>query len=150
MNKLRISFHPISKDNWQEAVQLKLDSSQEKFVASNLYSILQAKFESERVPLAIYNEFDQMIGFIMYNDKPLKDGTYRISRFMISKEFQNSGYGVVAIQEIINRFAKIPDCKEIIVEIAKKNQLVIHLCKRFGFQIYDEKDENFLAKLCLK
>lgn len=147
MDRISVTFRPITKENWLECSQLNLDSSQENFVASNLFSIAQSKFEPERVPLAIYNSQDLMIGFVMYNDKPLKDGTFRISRLMIGKNYQNQGYGKVVVREVLQRMQQIHGCQEVTIEISKENQIVQKECLSFGFCLYGENDKNLLAKL---
>jgi hypothetical protein len=46
---------------------------------SNLYSIAEAQFYPQAVPLAIYNEQDQMVGFVMYG-VDVKSGKWKIFR----------------------------------------------------------------------
>ena len=39
-----ITLEPITKDNWEEAIELTVQEEQKRFVASNLYSIDAVQF----------------------------------------------------------------------------------------------------------
>lgn len=146
----KIELRPVTKENWLECANLKLAPGQEKFVAQNVYSIAQAKFEHERVALAAYNENDQLVGFVMYNDKPLSDGAFRISRLIIDQEHQGKGYGPKVIKEVIRRLSAIEACHEVIVGISPGNEIVENAARKFGFTIFDESGSEKKAKLRLK
>lgn len=79
-------FSDITKKNWEECIALSVSEEQNKFVASNVYSLAQSKFETEMCPLGIYVN-DKMVGFLMY----VKDSNACkawIVRFMIDKSYQ--------------------------------------------------------------
>ena len=61
-----ISFRKIDKTNYEACVLLKVAEEQKHFVASNAYSLVQAAYEDNLYPLAIYND-EEMIGFILYD-----------------------------------------------------------------------------------
>lgn len=97
---MHIQLHPITKHNWETCISLKVEKDQEKFVASNLYSLAESRFETSFLPLGIYAE-NQMIGFAMIGKDPA-DGVCWIVRFMIDKAFQGKGYGWGALQIVLS------------------------------------------------
>lgn len=64
--KMNIYFNEIDKTNYEACVLLKVAKGQKHFVASNAYSLVQAAYEDNLYPLAIYND-EEMIGFILYD-----------------------------------------------------------------------------------
>ena len=149
MSESTIEFREVNKTNWIECIQLELEENQTGFVSSNLFSLAQSKFEPCRKPFAIYNKSAQMVGFIMFNDCPLDDGSYRISRLMIDKRYQGRGYGRLAAQEAINRLKQIPDCVEILLDFAPENDVAAKLWTSLGFVVFDQRQHNLVAKLVL-
>ena len=59
-----VDLRPVTKENWRECINLKLSADQESFVSSNLFSLAQSKFETCRNPCAIYNDKEEMVGFV--------------------------------------------------------------------------------------
>ena len=63
-------IRPVTKENWQTLIGLKVREDQRHFVASNLYSIAQAQFGDEfegywdLFPYGIYDS-DTPVGFLM-------------------------------------------------------------------------------------
>jgi diamine N-acetyltransferase len=103
-----LEFRPITKDNYRDAFRLKVHPEQEKFVAPNTFSLLQAHYEPElnATPQGIYDG-DTMVGFIMpvepdfRVDKDILEGEIWIMRFMIGADFQGKGYGKAALLKFI-------------------------------------------------
>jgi diamine N-acetyltransferase len=79
-----VLLKPISADNWQECIGLKVKDEQADFLPSNLYSIAEAQFYPQAVPLAIYSEQDQMVGFVLYG-VDVETGKWKIFRLMIDR-----------------------------------------------------------------
>lgn len=94
-----IILREIDINNWEECIDLEVTEEQKKFVATNSYSILQAKFEEEIYTLGIYNK-DIMVGFLMYD---LDSDTKRmeISRLMIDQKYQGKGYGKKSMLKLL-------------------------------------------------
>jgi diamine N-acetyltransferase len=64
-------IQPVTKDNWQSLIKLKVRDDQKNFAASNLYSIAQSHFGDEfegHWDLFAYGicEGDTPVGFLMY------------------------------------------------------------------------------------
>lgn len=96
---MNLVFKEITKENWEECIELKVSKGQENFVASNAYSILEANFSEGLYPLAIYDD-ETMVGFLMYEkDDVAKD--MGMCRLMIDVKYQNKGYGKAAIIKLL-------------------------------------------------
>jgi diamine N-acetyltransferase len=130
---MAVSLRPITKENWEQCALLEVCPGQEDFVMPNVWSIAQAYADPVRVPLAIYDD-ETVVGFVMYNDRPLHDGTYRISRVLIGCAHQGKGYGRAAVTQVIERMRQIADCTEITLEYAVTNDAAKHLYSSMGFE----------------
>src|SRR6266496_4306391 len=100
---MTVTLREITRDNWRECIQVQVATSQTRFVASNLYSLAQSKYEPECVPLAVYDD-EQMVGFVMY--RPEDHGLAKIwfiDRLMIGEGHQKKGYGRAAMTLLIDR-----------------------------------------------
>ena len=92
---MSVVLRPLDAENWEACIALQVSEEQEDFVASNLYSIAQTRFEPTWVPLVIYDG-DIMVGFTMYDE-----ADYEIIRLMIDQEHQGKGYGRSAMELLI-------------------------------------------------
>jgi diamine N-acetyltransferase len=150
---MSITLKEITKLNWEECVRLSVQKGQEHFVAPNIYSILQSKYEPDKVPLAIYNE-ETMVGFLMYGRDP-EDGRYWFLRIMIDKNHQRNGYGRSALQQVINLIKNKPDCsRDLTVGFKPDNEAAEKLYKSLGFEIEglvgkQKNSQEVLARLQL-
>ncbi len=129
---MEITLRDITKDNWRECIDLKVGLGQENFVASNLYSLAESKFEPEWTPLTIYSG-ETMVGFTMYG-RDDRDGSYWIIRLMVDAAHQGRGYGRAAMAEVIRRLRALPDCREIKISFAPENIAAEKLYLDLGFQ----------------
>ncbi len=145
---MHIALREITRDNWRECIALAVAESQERFVAPNVVSLAQAKAEPERIPLAIYDG-DTMVGFVLYNDRPLPDGAYRLSRLMVDRRYQGRGYGRAASGEVIRRLRAVPNCREILLDYARDNSAAARLYGSLGFQTVAETEGEVIARLLL-
>ena len=84
---MNIELRRIDRNNYNECIELKISEDQKRFVASNMYSLLQAAYEPNLYPLGIYKD-NKMVGFILYDFDDELNG-WSMSRFMIDKKYQN-------------------------------------------------------------
>lgn len=154
---MTVSLRAITRENWYQCTQLQLRPDQQNFVSPVAFSLAQSKFEPERVPLAIYDD-DTLVGFVMYNDQPLRDGSYRISRVLIDQQYQGRGYGRQAVLQVIERMRHLSQCKEILIEYSPENTVAAHLYTDLGFEtlrkteygvVNGKTDYDMLARLQL-
>lgn len=127
-----ITLQALDNSNWEQCAYLKPKLEQEKFMASNLYSIAEVQFLQGFVVKAIYND-DVMIGFTMYGLDP-DDGKYWIYRFMIDGRFQGQGHGYQAMLLVIDEIERASNRTDIIMLGYKPdNELAGKLYSKSGF-----------------
>jgi diamine N-acetyltransferase len=131
-HKIKVSLKPITADNWKECIGLKVKDEQTDFVPSNLYSIAEAQFYPQAVPLAIYSEQDQMVGFVLYG-VDVETGKWKIFRLMIDQAHQGKGYGRAAMEQVIGRLRAQPGCGEILIAYQTDNDAARRLYANLGF-----------------
>ena len=142
-----ISFREITKANFRECVTLTVREDQ-KYVASNVYSIAESKVQPEYIPLAIYDD-ETMVGFIMYALEYPKKQLY-LCRFMIDRRYQHKGYGKGALDAL--KAMAMEDSRIERIELSTKpdNTYGIRVYEKFGFKdtgILDGDEEVFVLDL---
>ena len=125
---MNITLREIDENNFHEIISLKV----EKYCASNLYSLAQAKIYSDAIPLAIYNN-DIPVGFIMYGIEPRDNNEYCIDRFMIDEKYQKNGFGKKALEIIIEKIKQDKTHNKIKISTNPENIIAIKLYKKLGF-----------------
>lgn len=128
-----ISFRKITEDNFASIVQMKRPDD-EKFVASNVYSLAQAWLYREAgdvYPFAIYHE-ETPIGFMML-DEDLDERCLVIWRIMFPEEHQGKGYGTQAIKQIIQMAKDSGKYDFIILDYVPENTVAKHVYEKLGF-----------------
>ena len=127
-----IELREITKNNYEECINLNVADDQKTFVSSNAHSLAQAWVYYETAyPFAIYAD-NKMVGFIMlgyYEEQKY----YTVWKFMIDAKYQNRGYGKIAlklgIDYLINRF----NVKEVYTAYESKNHIARNLYESLGF-----------------
>ena len=127
---MSVTLREINRDNWEECIQLKPYETQLNFVASNVYSLLESKFEPSLFPLAIYND-EMMVGFVMYGlDED--DNSWWLVRLMVDRKHQKNGYGKVAILKIIEILRN--KCDRMFTSYVPDNLVAEKLYLSLGFE----------------
>lgn len=132
-----IKFKPIDRTNYNECIELTLEEKQKKFVAPNMFSLVQAAYEPNLYPLGIYKD-NEMVGFILYDFDDEING-WSMSRFMVDKKYQKEGIGKIALQKFIEFFRSKYGQILLYTSAEVDNQVAINLYEKFGF----EKKEVF-------
>ena len=129
----KIKYRDIDKSNYNECISLRVGEHQKNYVASNMYSLVQASYEDRLYPLGIFNE-DEMIGFLLYDyDEELNGWSF--SRFMINIKYQNKGFGRKALEKFLEYFqSKFPN-KSLYTSVEIDNDIAIKLYQKYGFVI---------------
>lgn len=145
---MNVTLREITMDNFAECIRLTVAEDQKDFVATNVFSLAEAKADGVSNPCAIYTG-DQMVGFIMYDFEPAEDRGY-ITRLMIDARFQRNGYGRAAMSQVIGRLKQIPECREIQTSYAPANAAAEHLYADLGFaQTGEEIDGETVVRMQL-
>lgn len=80
---MNIELRIIDKENMYDVIELEVADEQKDFVASNSFSLLQANYEENLYPFAIYRD-NELVGFIMYDFDDETD-MYGMCRLMVDK-----------------------------------------------------------------
>ncbi len=133
---MEIELRAVTRENWEQCISLKVAPDQARFVAPNLYSLAQSKFEPWCTPLGVYHG-DTMVGFVMYGKDPDIDparGAYLIYRLMIAAPHQGKGYGRHAMKAVMQRLREQhPDCREVLLGFEPENKVAEALYRSMGF-----------------
>lgn len=127
---MSVSLKEINRNNWEECIKLKVKETQENFVDSNAYSLLESKFEPSKFALAIYNH-EAMVGFVMYG---LYNDSWWIIRLMVDRNHQGNGYGKAAILKVIEILRNKPGCNRIFTSYEPENSVAEKLYLSLGFE----------------
>lgn len=93
---MTITLRPITPENFDPVINLKVAEGQTHFVAPNVYSIAQASLYPDWHPRAICAG-ETLVGFVLWgvdHDQPTPE--WWLIRLMIAAEFQGMGYGKAA------------------------------------------------------
>lgn len=147
--KPKVRLAEVTADNWHDVVALELGDDQRDLVASNLYSLAEAKFTPLACPRAIYAG-TELVGFLMYDlpddDEPDRAAIYR---FMIDRRHQRRGYGRAALNRLLDELREHRGIAAVSICYAAKNPARV-LYESLGFREVerDAHDEVF-AELSL-
>ncbi|MBM7541994.1 GNAT family N-acetyltransferase [Amphibacillus cookii] len=142
---MKIVFKEVDQNNYKICAKLAVAESQKLFVAPNWYSLLEANYEADRMPFAIYHD-KEMVGFIMFSfflgDADYPNDSWWIERFMIDEKHQQKGYGTQSLQQAIDYFKAHFDQSELRISAEPENKVAIALYERLGFEKTGEKIGN--------
>lgn len=106
-----ISLREVTKENFWAICNLKVNASQEEYVATNVVSIAEAYFSKTAWLRAVYLG-DTPIGFIMLS-KDTVNQKYILWRFMIDEKYQRKGFGRQAFQCLMDEVKAFPGASEL-------------------------------------
>ncbi|GAA0084695.1 GNAT family N-acetyltransferase [Clostridium sp. CTA-7] len=129
---MNIEFRVIDRSNYNQCIELKISEEQKRFVASNIFSLVQSAYEPNLYPLGIYKN-NEMVGFILYDFDDEING-WSMSRFMIDEKFQNQGIGKVALQKFIEFFIEKYGHIKLYTSAEVDNTIAIDLYEKNGFK----------------
>lgn len=152
-------IRPVSKENWEELIALKVREDQRNFVASNLYSIAEAQFGEDiegeghwdMFPYGIYDD-GKPVGFLMiaYNFGNARFQGF-IQRLMVDDKFQGKGYGRFGMNWILEKFRSDERLKAAGISYEPHNEVARKLYASLGFVETGEiVDDEMLAVLKLR
>lgn len=139
---MEVELAPLTRDNWRQCARLELAPGQAKFVASNLASIAESRFESHYEPRAVYAD-GEMVGFLMYCPEIETDeqNLYWLFRLMTDRRRQGEGIGARAIRAALAEIAarggrSVKTCH------VPENTVASGLYQRLGFVPTGEIEEG--------
>ena len=141
-----INIKNITDNNFREVIKLKVDESQSKYVATNVYSLAQAWVNQDLArPYAIYND-DTLVGFFML-DWDESERSVGIWRFMIDINHQSKGYGKQAMYEIIKMIKESNKFDFIHLEYVPENEVARKLYYLVGFRENGDMDGDEIVMI---
>ncbi|HLI51538.1 MAG TPA: GNAT family N-acetyltransferase [Thermomicrobiaceae bacterium] len=130
---MEVSLRPITRENFDECVGLRIADDQTGLVASNVYSIAESAIDPSLVPRAIYAG-ETMVGFAMYDCQPdPRDGRYWIHRLMVDTHYQGKGFGRAGLLAVMQVMLAQPGCDEIMIGHYPHNIAAKTLYESVGF-----------------
>ncbi|MGD8191897.1 GNAT family N-acetyltransferase [Brevibacillus ginsengisoli] len=135
---MTMTLEPVTRDNWLEALELKVNQEQSSFVPTVAVSLakVHVKPDGDRVeylPFAIYDG-DTMIGFMMHAFEEHTSDSYWINGFHIDSRYQGKGYGKAALFLMIDYIKeRFSQCQEIRLTVHKNNSIAYNLYRGIGF-----------------
>ena len=134
---MAITLRELTRDTWEECVDLDVAEHQRNFVSSNLVSLAEAQFYPGTVCRAVYAD-EVMVGFVMYGPEaeyaPDEPGAYAFVRLMIDQHHQGKGYGSAAFAAVIDAIKNIPESRVLYTSYDPENTPAGHLYESMGFQ----------------
>ena len=145
---MEVSLRQVSKENYEEVCELDVTKEQEDFVACNMWSIVESKYNEGYETRVIYLK-EEPVGFFMW----VKESKIKISiwRFMVDKNHQQKSIGRVALNLALAEIKKVSGLQEIEICYNPKNPVAKEFYSSFGFSEVgmDEDDEDMLAVIKL-
>ncbi len=127
-----INLKPVTKDNLDDVLALKVAETQKGFVSTNAESLAQAYVYSETAwPFAVYDD-ETLVGFIMMGYYEAKH-YYTLWKFMIDQRYQNKGYGRKALELGLAFIREKFHPEEIYTGVAPGNSVAKGLYESVGF-----------------
>jgi diamine N-acetyltransferase len=96
----------VTQDNRAAVEALAVTDEQQRFVATNAASLVEADHDRDALPRAILSG-ERLVGFLMYDASDAAD--IRIYRFMIDRAFQGQGFGKAALGAVLEEIAQRHD-----------------------------------------
>lgn len=137
---MKIKLAPVTRDNWEDCLNLKVSTEQSRFVPAAAVSLAKPYIKPdgdqvEYLPFAIYDG-ETMVGFIMHAFEKQTVDMYWINGFFIDEQQQGKGYGKAALSEMIRWIAAhSPQAREVRLTVYPENQRARRLYLNFGFKL---------------
>lgn len=128
-----VELRKITKENYEECLNLNIAEGQKDFVSSTAHSLAQAWiYYDTAFPFAIYAN-NIMVGFIMLGYYEV-EGYYTLWKFMIDEKYQNKGYGKKALRLGIDYLVNRYKVKEVYTAYYTTNHIARNLYESIGFR----------------
>lgn len=147
----KVKLKKVTGDNWEAVVELEFGAGQEDLVASNLYSIAEAQFDSHARPRGVYAG-KRVVGLLMYDVQKTKGKAQEASiyRFMIDRKHQGKGYGRAALSNALEEIREISGVDRISIRYMPENPVAKLFYASFGFvEVMRDCDGEVIAVLKL-
>jgi diamine N-acetyltransferase len=145
---MTVSLRKVTKDNYEKVCDLEVAKTQEDYVACNMWSLVEAIYNTEYQTRAIYLA-NEPVGFFMW----VSETTDKISiwRFMIDINHQRNGIGRKALALALAEIKQVLTLKQIEICYNPTNPVAKNFYASFGFNEVgmDQDNEDMLAVITL-
>jgi diamine N-acetyltransferase len=136
---MSLEFRPVTQENWQSLIKLKVRDGQQDFVSSNVYSIAESQFgfneegHWDLFPYGLYLN-DEPVGFAM-TGLNINHSRFQglILRLMVDERYQGRGYGRQAMKVMTEMFLANEYVRAVCISYAPENDAARKLYASFGF-----------------
>lgn len=133
---MNILFKKYNRDNWEEALKLKVKPDQKEFaptIAESLATAYIKPWDDAFDPYLIYDD-NTMIGAFYLSYTPNSADNYWLGGFLIDEKFQNKGYGKASFLKMLQFMNENhTNCQEVKLTVEKNNIIAQKLYKSCGF-----------------
>lgn len=139
---MNIHFKPITIDNRDNALNLRIAPEQKGFVESVEECLKEAEQCRRWRPVGIYDG-TALVGFAMYGFfrwQYLPFGKLWLDRLLIDYHCQGKGYGRAALQGLVERLIQEYRCRRIYLSVYKENHTAVQMYEKFGFRFNGQRD----------
>lgn len=145
---MEVSLRQVTKKNYEEVCELDVTNEQEDYVACNMWSIVESKYNDGYETRAIYMK-EEPVGFFMW----VQESEVKVSiwRFMVDKKHQQKSIGRVSLNLALAEIKEVSGLKEIEICYNPKKPVAKAFYSSFGFSevAMDKDDEDMLAVIKL-
>ena len=145
---MNISLQAVTQTNYEQVCELDVTKDQEDYVACNMWSLVEAAFNTGYHTRAIYLA-DKPVGFLMW----VAESAEKISiwRFMLDQAYQNQGIGRQALALAITEIKQVAGLQQIEICYNPDNPVAKDFYASFGFEEMgmDDDGEDMLALISL-
>ena len=135
-----ISLCALTTENHSAFLRLKVDPTQERFVANNWVSIAQAHFNDEAWYRGI-RAGDTPVGFVMCAHLEGQTDWY-LWRYMVDARYQRRGYGRRALELVVQHARTVPGVEAVKLSFVDAEGSPETFYTRLGFSRTGEVDEG--------
>jgi diamine N-acetyltransferase len=129
-----VTLEEITAQNFEDFMDMELPEHQRGYLASNAYSIAQARYYDDYIPRGIYHQ-GKPAGFLLYDKQSNNNiGEYGIYRFMVDYAQQGKGIGRRAMELLLAELKAKPDVKLITICYKPDNAKARVFYRGFGFE----------------
>jgi diamine N-acetyltransferase len=126
-----VTLREVTQDNLRSVIALETTPEQKQFVAPNAISVAEAHFAPLAWMRAIYAD-DTPVGFVLLLDDPAKP-RYYLWRYMVGAEYQGLGFGLRALQLVVDYVRSRPGAKEMLLSYVPGDGCPRDFYARLGF-----------------
>ena len=139
---LMVTLRDVTAENWRACIRLSLHDHQVGYVASNVGTIAESKFNLHFHMRAIYAD-DSLVGMLAFchEDDPEDLELFWIFRLMIDRHHQGNGYGIDAMRLAIEQIRKL-GATRVRTMHKPENSAAAAIYAKLGFRPAGELDDG--------